>query len=79
MEALSGILGNSKYITGDEPCPEDCAVFAVLDIYMNSKIIEDDPLHNLVMKHENLVTYVKNIEMELYPEDNPSKFRAHPL
>lgn len=79
MEALSNLLGNSKYITGDKPCPEDCAVFAVLDIYLNSKVIGSDPLRDMVMKYENLTTYVGNIQKELYPSDNPSKFRVHPL
>lgn len=79
LSALSGILGKSKYITGDELCPEDSAVFAVLDPFLNSKVIAKDPMRDLVLKYENLVSYVNNIRDKLYPEDNPSKFRAHML
>lgn len=79
MEALSGMLGKSRYITGDKPCPQDCAVFAVLDVYLNSKIIEKDPLRDLVLKHDNLVSYVSNMQKELYPEDNPSQFKRYKI
>lgn len=75
VEALSGLLGTSNYITGDEPCPQDCIVFAILDLYLNSKVIQNDPLRILVMKYLNLVSYVKRIEKEYFPEDNPSGFR----
>lgn len=77
VEALSGILGTSEYITGDELCPEDCVVFAVLDLFLNGKINEDDPLHFMVAKRPNLVSYVKRIQKLYFPKDSPSAMRAH--
>lgn len=77
MAALSGILGQSKYITGNAPCVGDCVVFAVLDLYLNSKLIDDDPLHDLIVKYDNLVSYVNSLQKELYPEDKPSSFKIH--
>lgn len=74
---MSGILGNSKYIIGDKPYPEDCTLFSVLDVYLNSKMIENDLLHSLIVKYDNLVSNVNNMQKELYPENKPSKFKEH--
>ncbi|GMH41048.1 hypothetical protein BSKO_08958 [Bryopsis sp. KO-2023] len=71
--AISDILGENKYITGEEPCPEDAAVFGVLDNFVKP-VIEGVPTVEQIEKYPNLVAYVENMKNTFFPESNPSKF-----
>lgn len=73
LSALSSIIGDKKFITGDKPCPQDATVFATLDniLYTN---FEDDPIKALAEKYPNLTSYLVNFKETYFPDDNPSKF-----
>ncbi|GMH41047.1 hypothetical protein BSKO_08957 [Bryopsis sp. KO-2023] len=71
--AISDILGKNEYIIGEEPCPEDAAVFGCLDNYHQPQN-EGLTTAELIQKYPNLVVYVENMRRKYFPEINPSKF-----
>lgn len=73
LGALSGILGNNKFITGDKPCPQDAIVFSTIDNMLNTRYV-DDPIKPIAQKYPNLVSYLENFTETYFPEDNPSQF-----
>ncbi|CAD7701447.1 unnamed protein product [Ostreobium quekettii] len=74
MAALSGVLGEKRYVTGDAPCPADASVFGMLDNYLNDDL--DLETARIVKRFPNLVRYVEDIGKAHYPKGNPSKL--HP-
>ncbi|CAD7699806.1 unnamed protein product [Ostreobium quekettii] len=72
VEALSGFLGDKRYMTGDVPCAADASVFGMLDNYLNDGL--DLEPARIVKRFPNLVRYVTDIRRTYYPEDNPSQF-----
>lgn len=53
--ALSQILGDKPYLTGERPCGADASVFAQIASALTEFF--DEPLRDVVKEHENLVRY----------------------
>eukprot|EP00884_Botryococcus_braunii_P007786 jgi/Botrbrau1/17008/Bobra.49_2s0066.1 len=64
--ALSTLLGEKKYFTGDVPSPADAFVFGCLDQILHDGFTAD--LDTVVRRFPNLVEHTKRIRREYYPE-----------
>lgn len=64
--ALSEILADQAYITGDTICGADATLFAGLSAVMTPFF--DTPVRDAALKHANLVAYVERMMARFYPE-----------
>ena len=64
--ALSEILDDRPFITGDKPCGADATVFAFTSRIVGPFI--DSPLRQAALKHTNLVDYAGRMMRTYYPE-----------
>ncbi|KAG4067865.1 hypothetical protein HA402_010551 [Bradysia odoriphaga] len=67
-EALSNILGNKKFLLGDEPCEDDAAVFGQLAQALYSS--PGSPLLAMFEKFPNIVQYVERMKNIYWPDWN---------
>ncbi|XP_037029197.1 failed axon connections homolog isoform X2 [Bradysia coprophila] len=67
-EALSIILGNKKFLLGDEPCEDDAAVFGLLAQALYSS--PGAPFHAMFEKCPNIVQYVERMKSIYWPDWN---------
>lgn len=69
LRAISGYLGDKKFLTGDEPCEADCGLFGML-----AMIVWHMPTsrHEKLVKEEltNLVTYCERMRDKYWPDWN---------
>ncbi|XP_065560538.1 failed axon connections homolog [Artemia franciscana] len=67
LRALSNFIGSKKFLMGDVPCEEDCAVFGMLvQIVWNLPGSPFEAVMNRELK--NLKEYVHRITKELWPD-----------
>jgi len=66
MMSLSKIIGNKKFLLGDEPCEDDAAIFGLMAPGLWSS--PGAPFHDVFKKCPNLVEYTERIK-ELYWKD----------
>ena len=71
--ALSEILGDRPFITGDKPCGADATAFAFTARIVGSFM--DSPLRQAALKHANLVDYAGRMMRAYYP-DHPWETEA---
>lgn len=64
--ALSQILGDKLYLTGDRPCGADASVFAQIASALTDFF--DEPLRDIVKEHENLVRYHDRMMKTYFPD-----------
>lgn len=69
--ALSEILGDHAYITGERICGADATLFAGLAAVLTPFF--DTPVRDALLRHENLVAYVERMMARFYPEFTASK------
>ncbi|KAJ6640049.1 Failed axon connections like [Pseudolycoriella hygida] len=68
VESLSKIIGNKKFLLGNEPCDDDAAVFGLLAQGLYSS--PGAPFHVMFEKCPNLVEYVERIKSTFWPDWN---------
>jgi len=66
IDAVAGIIGKNKYLTGDKVCGADATAFAFLAGLSCKQF--DTPIIAMVEKHQNLVDYRERMLKEWYPE-----------
>ena len=67
LQDLNNVLGNKKFLMGDQPCEEDCTLFAFLCWPLNS--FTSDNFYNVqVKKFPNLMAYYERMK-EAYWKD----------
>ena len=66
LDALSGVLGDNRYLMGDSPCGADATVFGFVAGALCPHF--DSELLTHAQGHANLVGYNKRMMKEFYPE-----------
>jgi glutathione S-transferase len=70
LRAVSKILGNNKYIIGDEVCEDDCAIFGMLALFVwghasvspYGKFVKDEL--------PNIIGYCERVKAKFWPDWN---------
>ena len=66
IEALSGILGDNQYFSGDKISGADATIFAFIDSLACD--IFDTPVKAMIKSRPNLTAYHERIRAEFFPE-----------
>ncbi|MEW6642180.1 MAG: glutathione S-transferase family protein [Pseudomonadota bacterium] len=66
LSALSVVLGDQRYLFGDEPCGTDATAFAALAGLLTPFF--DSPLRQQALQFPNLLRYVDRLMAQVYPE-----------
>ncbi len=66
FDALSQILGDNKYLMGDEPCGADATAFGFVAGAMSTTF--ESPLHTKAQSLPNLVAYRDRMMTEFFPD-----------
>jgi glutathione S-transferase len=66
IAALSALIGDKPYLTGDKPCSSDAFVFGIVTSILTPPL--DIPLRAAMQEHANLVTYCDRMTRQFFPE-----------
>ena len=67
LESLSALLGDKPYLLGPDPCEADASLFAVLDQFVDGRMVSKEMQH-MVRDYPNLCQFTKRIKENFYPE-----------
>jgi glutathione S-transferase len=66
IDALSVLIGDKPYLTGDKPCGSDAFVFGIVTSILTPPL--DIPLRPAAQKHANLVAYCDRMTRQFFPK-----------
>ncbi len=66
VTSIADILGDKRYLMGDQPCGADATLFAFAGSLLCP--VFDTPIRTAAEGHANLVAYMERMRAEFYPE-----------
>ena len=76
LESVSRMLGSNKFILGDEPCEEDCALFAFVT-YSLHNVCKDNVYRVALRKRfPNLVEHYERMKERYWKDWDEMKYKG---
>ena len=76
LETVSRLLGSNKFLLGDEPCEEDCVIFAFVTYSLHN--VCRDNVYRLALENKkfpNLVEHYQRMKERYWKDWDEKKYK----